>query len=376
MSVKFIYMAPWIKEQFLASLDYKIFRKLNSDPFFKVIAFVNINQYNDDDCFENIPIEKIYLPKISMSMMSKIINFNYFYIRRFKIIRKERENLFIIPVKSDYHILGLIPLFLFRRRIAIQLYTPSVVNNKYKRILLDSLTKYVLKLFKNYLTADSSRLKKIYDLKKRNCKIIKIGMCEYGNLDSLIIDKPRLIYIGTLDSRKIDIVVNGVAVFLKKYGIPLEFNIIGSGKLNVVNVINNTIEERNLTTIIKYHGFKSNQEVSKFISISNIGVSFVPMLKKYEGVPITKTIEYMLSGLPVIGTSNSFNRNIITEENGILCEDNAESFAKSLYVMWLKISQYNCNIIKASVDEYSMELCLENNYVPVLKDINRSIKGL
>jgi glycosyltransferase involved in cell wall biosynthesis len=54
------------------------------------------------------------------------------------------------------------------------------------------------------------------------------------------------------------------------------------------------------------------------------------MTDYYDVQPVTKTFEYLLSGMPVIATNTSENRKVINQGNGVLIGDTAEDFYTGL----------------------------------------------
>ena len=98
--------------------------------------------------------------------------------------------------------------------------------------------------------------------------------------------------------------------------------------------------------IVYWHGWEIEYEES------NIGVSYVPITSYYNYQPVTKTFEYLMSGLPVIATATYENKLIINQSNGILIEDNPKSFCEGLIQMHQLLHNYDDISIKQEMKEY------------------------
>ena len=360
-----VYLTQKEYELMETRLDYKVFNELKKHISVKKIMYNAEAKVNVVD--ENIIM--LQLPFKPNLLIKKILAYIYIHYKFFYMIKNERENIFVIGITSKLFNILLVPFAIYRNRILVQLYTPSVVKNRWKRILLDNFTKFILKLFENYLITGDNRTKQVYKLKDEKCLYIKLGMPVYGNKKELQKDKLRLLYIGTLNNREIHKIVIGIRKFVDTYNIPIVFNICGFGNEDKIKKLKEIINDNKLADIVKYHGFVSYKEFTKFIEISNIGVSYVPNVPKYNGVSITKTVEYMLAGLPVIGTKNSFNSETINHFNGMLCDDNPESFCHTIKQIWDKFDAYKPDKIKETVKEYSMQSCIEEGYLPVVRKI-------
>lgn len=372
-------MLKFISRSYLATKEYEIIEtRLNYKVCNELKKYISVQNvmYNSNVKINDIP-EKIILlplPFKPNSYIKKIIAYIYIHHKLLNKIRREKNNLFIIGVTSKIINILLIPFALYRDRILVQLYTPSVAKSRLKRTLLDTFTRFLLKLFKNYLITGNNRTKQVYKLRDEKCLYVKLGMPVYGNKEQLQMDKIRLLYLGTLNTREIYKVVLGIRKFVDTYNLPIIFNICGFGAPKEVDKLVNSIKQNKLDNIVKFHGFVPYKDFIDYIDMSNIGLSYVPNISKYNGVSITKTVEYMLSGLPVIGTKNSFNRKTINGVNGILCDDNPDSFCEVLKEMWDNFKIYKPNKIKETVKEYSMENCIKEGYLPVLKSVAQKQK--
>lgn len=146
--------------------------------------------------------------------------------------------------------------------------------------------------------------------------------------------KHHFLYVGTLNSRDIDKTIHGVSLFMKKYpDAQLKYDIIGegigcNGKLS--DEYRRLVNDLDLNDTVNIHGAKPYSELKPFLENASYGVSFVPITPWYNVQPPTKTYEYTMSGLFVIGTATDCNKEIITDNNGLLINDSPEDFARAL----------------------------------------------
>jgi glycosyltransferase involved in cell wall biosynthesis len=177
-----------------------------------------------------------------------------------------------------------------------------------------------------------------------------------------------LLYIGTLTSRNISQTVEGLSLFLKniRKNIDIKYHIVGGGKPFEVKKLNDTINHFNLQRIVQYEGPVYGENLKRFFTNCNIGVSYIPMIEDYDCQPATKTIEYLMAGMPVIATGTFENKKIISDHNGVLIQDNPQSFAEGLKKIISVLHNYDSGKISSSVNEYSFECIIDNKLKPLL----------
>lgn len=163
----------------------------------------------------------------------------------------------------------------------------------------------------------------------------------------------HLLYIGTLSNRNIEQTLEGVQLFLEKYRkINFSYTIIGTGDAISINKIEKIIENYQLQSYIKMLGYIPYWELGVYFKECNLGVSYVPKKKYFEHQPVTKTFEYLMSGLPVIATSTFENKLIVNDSNGVLIEDNPNSFAMGLDKIYKSLDSFDSNSIKSDLIQY------------------------
>lgn len=188
------------------------------------------------------------------------------------------------------------------------------------------------------------------------------GEHDYNNL--------RLLYIGTLDGREIDKTILGLSIYLKKFPekkSETTYTIIGFGSESEILKINETIADTNLVGVVKYLGRKNYSELESYFENTNVGVSFVPITEFYNSQPPTKTFEYVLNGLFTIATGTSENKLLINETNGLICNDNENSFANSLESYQLVKHKLNSDSIRATLAPFEWSLLVKTKLIPFIK---------
>lgn len=178
----------------------------------------------------------------------------------------------------------------------------------------------------------------------------------------------NLLYVGTLNNRKIFKTIEGLQHFLERIK-PLcniTYDIIGEG--DEMQKIANMVSEFGLGNIVKLHGKKPYSELKPFFDQCNIGVSFIPQTDYYEFQPPTKTFEYGLSGMFCIATGTYANRKVISKNNGIIIEDNPNSFSKALTFIYNNKDLFNSKDIQNSMSEYSWKNVIDSQLRPILEN--------
>jgi len=94
----------------------------------------------------------------------------------------------------------------------------------------------------------------------------------------------------------------------------------------------------------------------------------VPQTPYYDVQPPTKIFEYALSGLITIATNTAENRRFITDMNGVICEDNADSFCDAMEKVYANLDEYNDRKIRESLKEYNWEKIVKNILIPILEN--------
>ncbi|WP_209319628.1 glycosyltransferase family 4 protein [Ancylomarina longa] len=220
--------------------------------------------------------------------------------------------------------------------------------------------------FKNRLINTHSLAK---ELNIRNYDCLPIGAVNRIKSPK-VFDKINLLYIGTLDKRRIEETLEGLKLFIDQntFVDSLRYDIVGFGSREIVEKIKKKIEELQLRDIVFFHGRKTIEELSEFFYKANIGVAYIPIIKCYECQPALKTLEYLINGMPVIATKTFEMKQIVNEKNGILIDDTSEAFANGLTTLIKSIKNFNSEDIKKTVEKYSWENIIVNKLEPYLEN--------
>lgn len=155
----------------------------------------------------------------------------------------------------------------------------------------------------------------------------------------------KLLYVGTFYRRNIHITVEGISLFLKNNPNitpdDFQYTIIGNGPVSDCEKIKCKILEYDLCSFINYVGEVRFEALVPYFKENNIGVSFIPLTDYYDCQPPTKTFEYLLNSMIVLGTSTTENCNVINSQNGVLTKDTPEDFANGLQFLNENISNYD-----------------------------------
>lgn len=243
---------------------------------------------------------------------------------------------------------------------------PALVKNWLENFFIRQTTK----LYDN-VTILSKGLIDLLKLKKEKCHWLPLGSEIFSEKNKCYGDL-KLLYVGTLNNRRIHETVEGFALFLRTPGrknINVTYDIFGSGSSNEEQKLKQTISEYKLDKIVQFHGRKNHQELQPYFNKCNVGVSFVPITDFYKYQPPTKTFEYVLSGMVCIATNTYENRKLIGEMNGVLCKDTAESFCSSLISVVKKSKQYSSMDIRQSLDHFTWRNIISWNLKPYLNQL-------
>ena len=247
-------------------------------------------------------------------------------------------------------------------KFILDIRTGAVGTTYIKRKIFDAIMIFESIFFKN-ITIISECLREKLNLEAKKCHILPLGADTLSETEKSF-KTMKLIYVGTLDSRNIHETVLGLLAFLKKLSdkkIEITYDIFGSGTIDEENLLLKTIAETNLQGIVKFHGRKTHEELKPYFDICNIGISYIPITDYYECQPPTKTFEYINSGLLCIGTSTHENEKLITDDNGVLCNNNIKSFVGALEQVYNNREKFNSQQIRATLIKYKWEEIVENN---------------
>lgn len=252
---------------------------------------------------------------------------------------------------------------LFWKKINVDIRTLSVEKDAEVRKQFDIKLKHEISYFDSY-SYISHGVKEKMNIVNQSSFYLPLGSDIISN-ENKDYSKMNLLYVGTLHNRNIIDTVVGVHSFLKENPqIDLHYDIIGDGE--ELDQIKNYIRGNNLENVIMVHGRKPYSELKPYFDKCNIGVSYVPIVDWFDVQPPTKTYEYILSGLFTIATATSSNKECITNDNGILINDNPLSFAKALSIIQKDKQKYNSRIIRESLIDFRWSNIIKKYFLPII----------
>lgn len=135
------------------------------------------------------------------------------------------------------------------------------------------------------------------------------------------------------------------------------------GKGEKAEHLKNLCSELNIDDRIHFLGYR--YDVNRILSVCNLGAS----ASFREGLGLN-IIEEMASGLPIVASPNRGHRDIVTEDSGVLLEENtAEEFAKAFWDLYK--SPEKCDTISKN----NLELCKSFDIDAVKKLLLSIIEG-
>ena len=228
--------------------------------------------------------------------------------------------------------------------------TGSVAPTKWVRIVRDGLSAFESRFFYR-VSVISDGLAKALHIDKKKIFILPLG-ADVISFKPKKFDVPRLFYIGTFGNRNLHEVFLGLSLAIGMKAdlrSKISFDVVGFGYKDEEYRLKSLINDLGLQDIVTFHGRLSHEKAKTFFDSANIGVSYVPLTDYYDYQPPTKTYEYVLSGMPVVGTATSENIKIINSVNGVLCEDSPSSFASALLKCIDNFPMYESEAIRATL---------------------------
>ena len=237
--------------------------------------------------------------------------------------------------------------------------TGSVHKNKLARRFHDARLKLETRFFRHVTVISQSLAEKLGIAQRAH--ILPLGADIISSVDKSF-DKLSLLYVGTLFNRNIDVTIHGFKKFYEEYKnqIPISYTIVGSGLNNEEQDLRKLAERYSLTKIVNVTGRIPHTQLKPWFDSANVGVSYIPMTDYYDVQPATKTFEYLLSGLAVLGTSTYENKLVINETNGILTNDTADDFCSGLVRLLKQKEAFNSKEIRKNALKFSWEKITNN----------------
>lgn len=246
-----------------------------------------------------------------------------------------------------------------KERLIVDIRTGFVGEKSFKKWVYNAGIKRETKRFKQ-VSIISDSLAKL--LKIKNYFLLPLGSDILSTTDknfSLL----KLMYVGTLSNRNIHETIVGCKLFMEETGASLTYDIFGGGDSISVVKLQETLVD---CASIHYHGYKHHSEIRSYFDECTVGVSYVPITPYFDVQPPTKTYEYIQSGMICLATATSENKQIVTDQNGVLCFDNPTSFATALKTILENRKNYSSDSIRSTVANSTWKNIVENQLIPIL----------
>lgn len=124
------------------------------------------------------------------------------------------------------------------------------------------------------------------------------------------------------------------------------------------------LEERYTHKNIIFLWSVAHEKVWEYLHNHDYWVAYIPTHSYFMDQPPLKTIEYLWSWLPVIGTKTNGNLIYITKTNGVTTGDSQDEFLQWLMIFREKFTEYDSESIIQSVEQYEWKNIysyIENN---------------
>ncbi len=259
-----------------------------------------------------------------------------------------------------------------RKRVIVDIRTGSVHPNPLVRRGADWLMRWECSFFPE-TTVISEGLAKRLHLPSGKTHILPLGAGCMG-LKAKRFDRLDLLYVGTLDGRRIEDTLIGFERFLRDggSGIDLTYTIVGKGHNGELDRLRRIVHMKGLDNIVSLPGYVHKTELQSTFERCNVGVSYVPITDIYDCQPVTKTFEYIFAGMPVIATATTENRKVVDRLNGVLIGDTPEDFYRGLKEVFDRRHEFDSEKIRCCCPDASWDRIVNFNFVPYVHNICQS----
>jgi len=292
------------------------------------------------------------LEQVTIKYISRDGNIAARNIRYFRaVIEFLRSNPVDICFIKYFRGCSVLRLFFRKIQFVFDIRSGAVADNPPRRFLYD-YAMWIESLFFNNVTIISQSLAKRLRLSNK-ATLLPLGsvtICDHPKTFETL----DLIYAGTFTNRNLEKTIIGFAGFIsnKPTSLQSSYTIIGSGHQGEEEILRSLIKEYRLEQHVNIVGHVPFSELGKYFQKANIGISFVPKTSYFDKQPVTKTFDYFLSGMVVIGTSTYEHKLVIDESNGILIEDTSSAFKDGLTLLYEKRKQFCSQTIMQNSEVY------------------------
>lgn len=311
---------------------------------------------------EELGVNVYYVP-YEGSFLTKGINFIKFCRNHIKT--NQVDLIFVLY----FQLSSLLRVGISPNKFILDIRTGAVGTTSKKRAIVDAIMRFESRFFK-HITIISESLRDKLGFNAKKCHILPLGADELSTTDKSF-EAIHLLYVGTLSFRDIEKTIFALSNFIQKYKhekIEITYDIFGSGTVESEQLLRASIDKTSLENIVTFHGRKNHKELQHYFDHCNVGVAYIPIVDYFEAQPSTKIFEYARAGLVNIATSTYENRRLITECNGVLCDDTIDSFCDALETVHIHNEKWNSQQIRKSLEDFSWENIINNNLKKYLNE--------
>jgi hypothetical protein len=315
--------------------------------------------------------EKIELDNVTnvyVPLDDRLIKRHFTFLKTCLLFVKQ-EKIDLILLKHFYFC-SILKIFSPNKKYILDIRSSAIRNSRILRKVMNLLLLFDSLFFSQISIISESLMKKLR-IPSWKCFVLPVGADILSMKRKDFHGTMRLLYVGTLSLRNIEQTIEGLYLFTKDKPTDfcIQYDIIGNGSDKEKKMILDNIKEYGLDEIVHFHGPIKYSDIQPFFDTSNIGVSYIPVTGYFNFQPPTKTFEYILSGLVCIATATVENIKIITDQNGVLCNDDPHSFADALESVYRNRNFWNSKNIQSSRLEYTWESIINNGLRPHLRSI-------
>lgn len=176
-----------------------------------------------------------------------------------------------------------------------------------------------------------------------------------------------LLYVGTFTERNLIKTVRAFHRFLAEVKERAHFYLIGDGE--DYQPIRKYITDHRLGNRIHLTGRRDISQCRDLFSRAHFGLSYIPMVPKFDDQQPTKTYDYLVNGLPVIGTATRENRAVLHPDNSVLIDDDEDSIFAGLQVAWRKKDHFQMIDLVQNHARFRWEEVTREYYLPLIDQL-------
>lgn len=334
------------------------------------------------DCKKVFELSKIYFTNtafLGLGDISDDLNEKIYYVRPgktkvgtlFKIINCLRIRLKANEATTIYMYYfpgcSLVKLFSSAKFI-LDIRTGAIKQSKLQRFLFNNLIKLEAALFERIVVI-SEGVHCVLGLPDRSV-VVGLGADQTHVNNQYNND---FAYVGTYKQRNLHLLVEAYSEFLKNISMATgnrvelpKLHIVGDGPEDEMMLVKNALAKSKYKQYIILWGRKEGDQLKNILSQCYFGISYIPITDYFDHQPPTKTLEYIVNGMPVLATATRANLEFVNAENGICCGDTIESFSKGLLKIYLRKDDFSIDNIMRESEHYHWIKIFENGHLKIL----------